>query len=466
MLVKTSLRENRIDAHAHVPISDSAEDENPFKTALESLCSEIDTDGCDCVVSISADHFSYRILQIPFKDSKKIKMVLPFELEATVPFPVDDLIIDFINLGSAGHNDHTDVIAVAVPKSELTPYLGTLNAIKIDPEMVTLSGLPAALCLANQTDAGKDQLFLKIDKALSTLFIAIDGGIKLIRSFPTPVTDDTKAGSLGAFVHRTLSAFGELSRSEYQPPDMVVTGSGLNGANFDADISRFLDLPVKRLNFADHLSIPIDGEHNKPWDPALMDNALALALMEIEGTRGLNFHKGGFAAKKFIVKHKKYLIKTGILAASVLALLLFNVIAESYTLNRRIDRFNRQITGIFQETFPEVKRIVDPFQQMQIKVQEVKKNAVFETATTSPIINIDILNNISKSISESITVDITRMVISPDNVLISGTTDTFEAVNDIKSKLEQIEAFKKVTISSTNKDRSGKEVRFQMKVEL
>jgi len=150
----------------------------------------------------------------------------------------------------------------------------------------------------------------------------------------------------------------------------------------------------------------------------------------------------------------------------VLALLLFNVIAESYTLNRRIDRFNRQITGIFQETFPEVKRIVDPFQQMQIKVQEVKKNAVFETATTSPIINIDILNNISKSISESITVDITRMVISPDNVLISGTTDTFEAVNDIKSKLEQIEAFKKVTISSTNKDRSGKEVRFQMKVEL
>lgn len=466
VLVKTSLRENRIDAHAHVPISDSAEDENPFKTALESLCSEIDTDGCDCVVSISADHFSYRILQIPFKDSKKIKMVLPFELEATVPFPVDDLIIDFIDLGSAGHNDHTDVIAVAVPKSELTPYLGTLNAIKIDPEMVTLSGLPAALCLANQTDAGKDQLFLKIDKALSTLFIAIDGGIKLIRSFPTPVTDDTKAGSLGAFVHRTLSAFGELSQSEYQPPDMVVTGSGLNGANFDADISRFLDLPVKRLNFADNLSISIDGEHNKPWDPALMDNALALALMEIEGTRGLNFHKGGFAAKKFIVKHKKYLIKTGILAASVLALLLFNVIAESYTLNRRIDRFNRQITGIFQETFPEVKRIVDPFQQMQIKVQEVKKNAVFETATTSQIINIDILNNISKSISESITVDITRMVISPDNVLISGTTDTFEAVDDIKSKLEQIEAFKKVTISSTNKDRSGKEVRFQMKVAL
>jgi len=466
VVVKTSLRESRIDAHAHVPISDSIEGENPFKTALETLCSEIDIDGCDCVVSISADHFSYRMLQIPFKDAKKIKMVLPFELEPTVPYPVDDLIIDFIDLESAGHSDYTDVIAVAVPNGELTPYLGTLGAIKIDPEMVTLSGLPTALCLANQADAGKDQLFLKIDEALSTLFIVVDGGIKLIRSFPTPVTEDSKAGSLGAFVHRTLSSFGELSQSEYQPPVMVVTGSGLNGANFDADISRFLDLPVKRLNFADHLNIPIDGEHNKPWDSALMDNALALALMEIEGIRGLNFHKGGFAAKKFIVKYKKYLIKTGILAAAVLTLLFFNVIAESYTLNRRIERFNQQITAIFKETFPEIKRIEDPFRQMQIKVREVKKNPAFQNATTSQIISIDILNNISKSISESVTVDIDRMVISPGSVLISGTTDTFEAVDDIKSKLEQIDAFKKVTISSTNKDRSGKEVRFQMKVAL
>ena len=246
----------------------------------------------------------------------------------------------------------------------------------------------------------------------------------------------------------------------------MVNGSGLNGANFDADVSRFLDIPVKRLNFADRLSIPIASQENKPWDPALMDNALALALMEIEGIRGLNFHKGQFAAKKLFIKYKKYFIKTGILAASVLALLFFNLIAESYTLNRQIDRFDRQITGIFQKTFPEEKRIVDPFQQMQIKVQEVKKNAVFQTETTSRMLCIDILNHISKSISESIKVDITRMVVSPDNVLISGTTDTFEAVDDIKSKLEQIDAFKKVTISSSNKDRSGKKVRFQMKVAL
>ena len=42
VLVKTSLRENRIDAHAHIPLADAAEDDNNFKTALNTLCNEID----------------------------------------------------------------------------------------------------------------------------------------------------------------------------------------------------------------------------------------------------------------------------------------------------------------------------------------------------------------------------------------------------------------------------------------
>jgi type II secretory pathway component PulL len=466
VLLKTGLRESRVDAHAYVPISDSAEDDNNLRTALETLSNELDLAGCDCVVSISADHFSYRNLQIPFKDNKKIQMVLPFELEPTVPYPVEDLVIDFIELESDHQSDHTDIIAVSVPKSELVPYIETLAGVNIDPEMITISGLPAALCLGNQADPGENQLFMEIDQALSTLFVVDGGRIKLIRSFPTPAADDARAGSLAAFVRRTLAAFDELSQSEFQPLDMVVTGTGLNGTNLAGDISKILDVPVKRSNFANRLNIPIDSNDIKPWDPAVMDSALTVALLESEGIEGLNFHKGQFAAKKFFAKHKNILTKTGILAAAVLVLFIFNLILTSYTLNRQMDRFNQQLIDIFSTTFPAEKRIEDPFRQMQIKVQEAKKNAAIQTATTPHIRSIDILNRISTSLPESITVDVTRMVISPDTVIISGNTDTYNSVDDIKSRLEQIDYFKNVTISSSKADRSGKEIRFQLKVEL
>ena len=103
---------------------------------------------------------------------------------------------------------------------------------------------------------------------------------------------------------------------------------------------------------------------------------------------------------------------------------------------------------------------------MQINLKEAEKNSVVQSGTGPHLRSIDILNAISSSIPEAITVDVTRMVISPETVLISGNTDTFNSVEDIKSNLEQIDFFKRVTISSTNKDRSGKEIRFQLKVEL
>jgi hypothetical protein len=39
-------------------------------------------------------------------------------------------------------------------------------------------------------------------------------------------------------------------------------------------------------------------------------------------------------------------------------------------------------------------------------------------------------------------------------------------VDTIKSRLEQIQEFEKVSISSANIDRSGQEVQFMLKVEL
>jgi general secretion pathway protein L len=466
VLVKTSLRENRIDAHAHIPLPETAEDENIFRTALNDLCREIDPSGCDCVVSISADHFSYRILQVPFKDARKIRMVLPFELEPTVPYPIEDLVIDFIELQSAGQSDHSEIIAVAVPKTELSPYIESLAEFKIDPEMVTVGGLPSAMCLASRADPGEDRLVLEIGNISSSLFIVSEGRLQLIRSFPTPVAAENRAAMLGAFVQRTLAAYDELCQTEFQPPDILVTGSGLNGAGLDSEVSKVLDIPVNRLNFADHLNIQIDSENTKPWNPALMDNALALALMTIEGIKGLNFHKGQFAAKKLFVKHKKNWIKTGILATAVVALIFSSAIMENYTLNRKLDLIDQQITDVFKATFPQVKRIVDPHREMQVNLQEAKKSAVTRSTAGPHIRSIDILNSISQSIPDSVKVDVTRMVISPETVIISGTTDDFESPNDIKGKLEQVEFFKKVTISSTNLDRSGNQVRFVLKVEF
>jgi len=149
-----------------------------------------------------------------------------------------------------------------------------------------------------------------------------------------------------------------------------------------------------------------------------------------------------------------------------LALALLNFILNFYFINKKINHLNHQITGIFKTTFPEVTKIVDPLQQMKVKIKEAKKSALFPSETTKYIRSIDVLNEISKRIPDKVDVDFTRLVISHENVMVSGITDTFNSADEIKSRIEESELFQKVIITSTSKEKSGSRIRFKLKVIL
>ncbi len=466
VLLSSSLREHRVDDFIHLSFSGPEDPERSLSAALATLTEKMDLTGSDCVVSIPANQFAFRNLKIPFSNSKKIRMVLPFELEPTLPHAVEELVIDFHILNGASAGDQTELIAAAIEKSQLRPYIDALASIQVDPEKMTISGLPTALCLANQAEQEEDQLFIEINSDYGTLFILAGGRLQLIRSFPLPEASASKAKILCIQAQQTLAAFQESSGLNFQPLEVTVSGIGLDEGHMAAEISGALNIPVKAASLADRLNIPVQTDTQSPVIQAQLDNALALALMEVEGYDSLNFHKGQFAAQKFLSKHKSPLKKTAILAAAVMALMFFNLALETYTLNKRVRRIDTQMTQIFKATFPEVKTVRYPYQEMQAMMRETNKNAVLQAETGPHIRSIDILNSISEKIPENITVNFTRLVIQPENVLISGTTDTFNSVDDIKSRLEQIQHFQKVTISSANIDRSGNEVQFMLKLEF
>ncbi len=466
VLLNSSLREYRVDDFIHVPFSGPDDPERSLSSALQTLTEKMDLTGSDYVVSIPACQFIFRNLKVPFGKPSKIRMVLPFELEPTLPSAVQDLVIDFQTLLGVSTDDQTDLFAAAIEKNQLTPYIEALASVNIDPEKLTISGLPTALCLAHQAELEEDLLFIEIEDAYATVFVIVDGYLQLIRSFPLPAAGPSKTSLLCAQVQQTLAAFQESSEWDFQPTEIVASGIGLGQAEMVADISRVLKVPVKVASVAERLDIPVEREVDSLWIPAQMDNALALAIMEVEGYQGLNFHKGQFAAQKFIAKHKGPLIKTGILAAAVLVLMFFNLIMKTYTLNKQIRSVNNQMTQVFKETFPKIKSVRYPYQEMQAKIREAKSNTVFQAETGPHVRSIDIINSISDKIPANIKVNLTRLVIQPDNVLISGTTDTYDAVDTIKSNLEQVQLFEKVTIGSANIDRAGNEVRFMLKVEL
>ena len=466
VLVKNSIKENVIESYESVPMPDQQDFESGMAASLETIVEKMNISGSICIASFPADQISYRNIQVPFKGLKKISKILPFELEPTIPFPVDDLIIDFYTLPLSDHNDHTDLIAAAVEKSKLQLYLGILDSFGIEPEIVTVGGYSTALCLNSLVDTHENWLFVDIDKSKGTLFGVLSGKICLIRSFPIPSeTPSFNTEMLCTNIKRTLSAFEEIVGLDFHPDGVFITGCGLDDSDIEQDMERFLELSVKRTDLVSHIEIENQHHPAKTWDPCQMDNAFSLALMEIEGVDGFNFRKGPFAAKKIWVEHKTGLIKAGVLAAMVLALAFFNVILDSYLLKKKLTGLDNQITQIFTSTFPDVKS-VDPYQQMRIEIEAVNKKALLPGKIDKNIRTIDILNNISKLIPKETDVKLTRLVIGEESVQISGNTDTFNSVDDIKSRLEQVNFFQKITISSANINKSDKRVQFKLQVHL
>ena len=197
-----------------------------------------------------------------------------------------------------------------------------------------------------------------------------------------------------------------------------------------------------------------------------MDNALALALREGKKTKGFNFRREEFQIKTQFVKIRKELTRASIYLGIILVLLAVNFGVDYRYLKKRNASLDNQIKALFTQTFPEVTKIVDPLHQMKTKINEL-----INVSGATPGINLhgtslEILNDISSRIPADLEIHVDRMVVDQGGVQIRGSTDTFNTVDSIKKGLESSEMYHDVIIASANLDKSGKGVRFEIKMDL
>ncbi len=477
VLLHSGLKGSTIEAVAQIPLpgkggdgggEPSADVSQALSQAMVQLGREMDLNGAISVAAIPSGEAVYRNIRLPFKDEKKIRQILPFELEPTLPHPIDELIFDFQRVRLPSVDNGTEIIAAAARQSVVKGYLDPMNGGKVSPDILTVTGYATALCMARMSDVPENWLFMDVDRNTCAIFILISGQICLVRSFPIGLIAKNKAESLCTHIQRTLAAFEETVHPDCQPEEIHVTGHGLQEFGFEQEAQRILDLPVKRADLVKDATLlrkvkpgPTVAVENAPS----LDHALSLALVGAEGLMPLNFRKGPYAARRQWVEHRGRIIRTGILAGLTLLALLANFAIDLLALEKQAAELDRRIETTFRSTFPEVTRIVDPLHQMRIAMEEVQTEGFMPRERNESRV-IDILNDISRRIPEAADVEFTRMVIGDDSVLITGNTDTFNAVDEIQTQMEGSEIFRSVTISSTNRERTSNRVQFKIRVAL
>ena len=475
--VKSGLKGYQVTACGRVMVNGNDGPEE----ALKELSEQIDLKSDTYFTSISGEHVSFRNLQMPFKEQKKIRQTLPYEIETVVPFTVEDLVVDFSMIDRA---EQSKILAASVRKSYLTEYIERLKACGIDPQAMDIRCVPTVTRLLKEEDTVDSGLFLEIGTKRNTMILFIKRRIVLVRTFSSdgdafaqsltneengdlPMAEkiESAVSRFCTMVQNTIHAFKWHNNQNIPPEKIFFTGPGALYEGMGNLLNRHLDLPAEQINLRGNQKIGMDKDIAPAWVAPLMDNALALALREEGRVQGFDFRKGEFEVKKQYIGLKKELKTWAIFLVIILAFLAADLGTGYYFVKKQYRMLDQNITEVFKQTFPEVTRVVEPVQQMQVKINEIKASAIAIPGMGSDQKVLDLLKDISERVPGALDVHVTSMVVDPDTVRISGETDTFNTVDSLKNGLEKSSFFSEVTISAANLDRSGKKVQFELKLQ-
>ena len=460
------------------------EEAGGIEEALRGVSEQIDLTADTCISAIAGEQASYRNLQMPFRDTKKIRQTIAFNIETMVPFPIQSLVVDFTIVDQS---DQSEILAASVRRAYISEYLTLLQDHGIDPDVLDVRGMPTGLWLLRQPDIPENGLLLEMGCKQTVMILYLNKRISLIRVLP--IGDDLRSQALsdaptgnhleiGATehleecfrvfctnVHNTLRGFECQSNRTVRPEKIFITGSGSRYPDTERFLQQFFDVPVERINVARDTRVHMDEDVAQLWEPALMDSALALALRDTKKGMGFNFRTEEFEIRKRTFRLRKEIQRVAVFLIVILSLATAYFGVDYYLLKKQYRMLDKQITGIYRQAFPNEKRIVDPIQQMKVKISEMKGVAFSLPGMSGDQRVIDLLRDVSLKIPKSLDVTVTTMVVDPEAVKIKGETDTFNTVDIVKRKLEPSEYFSEVTISSANLDRSGKRVQFEIKLQ-
>lgn len=481
--VRTGLRGYEVAATALVNI----DEEGGIKEALKKLFeSGIFTDSI-CITALPSKGFFFRNIRLPFKDKKKIGQTIAYELEPLIPCSADDVLIDYV---ITDQTDQTDIFSAAVHKSIVGDLARRLEKCRVEASMINIDAVPVASRLLASGAVAGCGLLLNIGDRNTTGVLFGKGGIIHIRHFPFGGEKITKAiaktlkiefseaekkkktGDTGE-AEEEISAVCEKFFSEVKntlqflvlkdnlkenPAKIFLTGGGALYSPLQKKMETFFSLPIEMIDISAADDITMEKEVENGWNPMLINQALALATGETKKNAGFNFAQGEFEPKWGYEKFRKDFKLAAIIVFIILCVFGVDLYIDYHYDRAHLNRLKHEITTVFKNACPEVTRIVDPIQQLKVKIAEARNSSSELNGAGSGIRTLDIMKDISRLVPKSTDFLITNFTFDGTAVKIKGETDNFNSVDNIKNSLGKSNYFKNVTISSANLIKKGSRI--------
>lgn len=449
MVVEQNYKKNLIKDHGHVLFENlldpKEKQEDLFSRGMDVIVRDLDLEACStAVIFLSQAFISFRNIVLPFRSGKKIRQILPFELESLLPAVDKDYVSDF-HMDFFGESGESNMVLTAsISESVIEKYFLKLEGFKIKPLIITHCGYAAAIGFLKKQKNASTFAFLHINDGENTLVLVNNKKPCAVRTLPV---SNSSPEQLALFVKQTIMAFNQKIMADLVF-DVFVSSDG-----YDSKTEAVFSALGKTSEIIPSNPLLLNISPDKP------------------GKYLLNFCKGKYGTDSFFKMYFTNIAACAALFVCSLVLLMAGVVFDNAKLNKKIAAIDGRAYSIFQTTFPDKKTIRDPYLQMKANARVMLKKSGMakgkdQIRKEKDMKVLDIMQELSGKINSTIDIDISRFLLNGPRLILSGSTDAFNNVDNIKSKIESSRLFKKVSISSAAADKKGSRVNFKFIIEM
>ncbi len=397
---------------------------------FEELTKILEDQGYGISLNTSSGYLVY--LKFPFSGRRKIALTLNNELEGVLPFPIDETVIDFQEIGKG------NVLTAAIPQSIIEEVKKGKSA-----RSITINSLAALYALKWFHVITQDSYaFLYIDGNAVSIMVFKDGNLQYLRQFFCT----QESGFLHDAVKNILN---------YKNTPITYYMFCSNG-----DIAR--EKEALEEAFSISIETPSLNKYIKAdMYPEWLWAGVGTALLSLDHTDQINLLSDRRAKLPF--SNRAVMLCMGCLAGIGI------LVAGMFYLNLALkERAYKQLTAeqnnVYRIVFPKAPPVKDIGKSLEDKIRMLDRETIAAgvNITLPPL---QILAEISSRIDNQIDVKLNEFVCDEKEFSISGTAVSFASVEKIKETLEQIKDMKNVEIQGID-IAAGKQVRFKIRGKL
>jgi general secretion pathway protein L len=460
--VRSAYRKTQLLGMASVEVVQAGGVAEAIVMATRAVMGERQGLGDAIAIAVEGSRATVKVVGLPASAAKQLAEVLPFELEASLPFDLADAVFDYRLLPGVREKKGEELsVLVGVAKTaDVKERIDLVKgALGTEPERVGLGAFPIANLVGIVPTLAEGIVAVVDLGTVSSDIVILSNGEPL---FARTVGLGTKglpgtAPKLARELRTTIAA--HRSQGGEAPTRVLLCGGGAYVSGAEAFLSSALELPVEKLP-----PPTLEATSLAPDDTATIARfAKAIGLAVGLGPRsgGLNLRRGPLAFERGMAWVRERIPLLAGLAAVILVSFLFSAWAQLYAKSKEKAVLEAALGTVTKEVLGEETTSAERARELLGQQTAINDEDPLPHADA-----FDVMVKLSEQIPESITHDIEELDIQKNHVVVHGIVSTVADAETIRTNLKNERCFSEPKITRTTQMVGDNRQKYVLEFEL